>query len=138
MIILDTNIVSELMKVSPEQQVVSWMDEQDAMTLFITSITVAEISYGLSALVVSKRRNYLEDAFEHLLVEGFMHRILDFDQSAAHMYGHLMAHRKNLGRPFSIPDGQIAAITRVKQMSLATRNTCDFLDCDLTLINPFE
>jgi predicted nucleic acid-binding protein len=138
MIILDTNIISELMKTAPSRQVITWIDQQDAMTLFITSITVAEITYGLNALTASKRRDYLEDAFGSLLAEGFKHRVVVFDEPAAHIYGKLMAHRKTLGRPLSILDGQIAAISGAHQMSLATRNTRDFVDCELNIINPFQ
>ena len=138
MIILDTNIISELMKAAPDPRVITWIDQQDAMALFTTSITIAEIMYGLSVLTESRRRVLLKEAFDRVLSSAFKHRILVFDEAAALFYGQLMGHRKTMGQPLSVLDGQIAAMTRVNQMSLATRNTRDFIDCGLTLINPFE
>lgn len=138
MIIVDTNIISELMKTSPDLAVVTWLDQQDPMALFTTTITIAEVRYGLCALADSKRRTYLEEAFKQVLIDAFKHRILAFDESAAYLYGTLMGHRRTLGRPLSVLDGQIAAISRVNQMSLATRNIRDFVDCELNLINPFD
>ena len=138
MIILDTNIISELMKASPDLRVITWIDQQDAMALFTTSIMIAEIRYGLSVLPESRRRVLLKEAFDRVLTSAFKHRILVFDEAAAHCYGQLMGHRKTIGHLLSVFDGQIAAITRVNQMSLATRNTRDFSDCGLSLINPFE
>lgn len=137
MIILDTNVISELMKSEPNQQVIAWLDQQDPVTLFTTSITVAEIVYGLDVLPSGKRRDYLEAAFNQVLIDAFKHRVLIFDESAAHVYGKLMENRKTLGKPLSVLDGQIAAIARANQMRLATRNTRDFFDCELNLINPF-
>lgn len=138
MIILDTNIISELMKTAPNQQVISWLDRQDAMTLFTTSVTIAEIIYGLDVLPEGKRRDYLETAFSQVLNDAFKHRILTFDEPAALVYGKLMGSRKRSGHPLSLLDGQIASIAKNHQMALATRNTRDFLHCDLTLINPFD
>ena len=138
MIILDTNVISELMKATPDQHVVAWLDRQDAMMLFTTSITIAEIIYGLDVLPPGKRRDYLDAAFNQVLTEAFKHRVLIFDEPAAHIYGKLMGRRKAAGHPLSVLDGQIAAIARAHQMSLATRNTRDFIDCELNLMNPFE
>jgi predicted nucleic acid-binding protein len=126
------------MKATPDQRVITWIDQQDAMALFTTSITIAEIMYGLSVLRESKRRVLLKEAFDHVLTRAFKHRILVFDEAAAHFYGQLMGHRKTVGHLLSVLDGQIAAITKVNQMSLATRNTRDFSDCELMLINPFD
>ena len=138
MIILDTNIISELMKTSPNQHVIAWLDQQDPMTLFTTSISIAEIIYGLDVLPTGKRRDYLEVAFNQVLIDAFKHRILMFDEHAAHVYGKLMGRRKITGRPLSVLDGQIAAIAKTNQMSLATRNTRDFFDCELNVIDPFD
>lgn len=137
MIILDTNIISELMKTSPDQRVIDWLDHQDAITLFTTSVTIAEITYGLDVLPEGKRRDYLEAAFNQVLIDAFKHRVLMFDKSAALIYGKLMGDRKRLGHPLSILDGQIASIAKSNQMALATRNTRDFVNCELMLINPF-
>ncbi len=137
MILIDTNIISEMMKTTPSNAVVSWFDRQKTTELFITSITIAEISYGLNILSEGKRRSSLETVFNKAIVNAFKHRILSFDENAAHFYGKIMGQRKELGRPLSVLDGQIAAIARAHGFSIATRNIRDFSDCELTLINPF-
>jgi len=137
MIILDTNIISELMRPSPSPKVITWIDEQHTSTLFITSITVAEIRYGLNVLPKGQRRGSLEDAFERTIQTGFFHRVLDFDLSAANVYGPLMASRRSRGQPLSISDGQIASIALVFGSKLATRNLRDFEDSGIELIDPF-
>lgn len=135
--VLDTNVISELMKVMPAANLVQWIDSRDPTELFITSITIAEISYGIAVLPTGKRRLQLDQAFKTVISEAFANRILMFDDTAAHIYGELMAHRKQLGRPFSVLDGQIAAIALLHKCSIITRNTNDFLDCGLDVINPF-
>ena len=137
MIILDTNVVSEMMKPQPSLRVLSWIDQNDTNDLYITTITIAEISYGLQALQDGVRRNTLEDAFNRVINEAFEYRVLSFDQSAAHFYGEFMAQRKKIGKPLSILDGQISAIARSQRMLVATRNIRDFSDCGLDLIDPF-
>ena len=138
MILLDTNIISEIMKSGPAIQVLSWFDRQDVAQLFVTSITIAEISYGINSLPEGKRRSYLDNAFNKAIIESFKYRVLYFDGSAAHFYGTIMSNRKKSGRPMSILDGQIAAIARANAAVVATRNTRDFEDCELELVNPFE
>jgi predicted nucleic acid-binding protein len=138
MIILDTNIISELMKQSPSSFVSDWIDKQEVSLLFVSSITIAELSYGICVLPEGARKNHLNNAFNTMIKEAFKHRVLFFNEAAAYYYGKLMAHRKNLGRPLSILDGQIAAITVQQGASLATRNTKDFSGCGLDLINPFN
>lgn len=138
MIFLDTNIISELMKSVPCEKVTAWIDQQVATQLFITTITIAEISYGLHVLSKGRRRSLLEAAFNNAIIETFKQRIISFDESAAHFYGELMGQRKELGRPMSIADGQIAAIARAKKATIATRNVRDFVDCGLNIINPFS
>ena len=137
MIIIDTNIISELMKVSPSLNVVKWLDQQDILQLFVTTITLAEISYGLHTQPNGKRRQFLEDAFNQTISEAFQHRILSFDHTAAECYGKLMAKRKKLGRPLTVLDGQIAAITLAHDAMLATRNVRDFADSGIEVVNPF-
>ena len=138
MIILDTNIISEMMKKSPNLNVISWMDKQDATQLYITSVSIAEIAYGINVLPEGNRRPLLEDSFYKALEAAFKHRVLSFDEAAAHLYGKMMGHRKLLGRPLSMPDGQIAAIALMNNFSIATRNIKDFVDCEVSLINPFD
>jgi len=138
MILLDTNIISEMMKPIPNARVINWIDQQNVTQLFITAITIAEISYGLNVLPKGNRRSVLENAFNKAIKESFMHRILLFDDNAAHFYGKIMGERKKLGRPMSILDGQIAAIARTCESVIATRNINDFENCGLQLINPFD
>ncbi|MFC1592033.1 type II toxin-antitoxin system VapC family toxin [Thermodesulfobacteriota bacterium] len=138
MIIVDTNVISEMMKPSPAPHVSAWLDQQETADLFITTVTIAEISYGLNALPKGYRRSDLEEAFHNAVNEGFQHRILSFDEPAAYAYGNLMAQRKAAGRPLGVCDGQIAAIARLHSHAIATRNIRDFADCNLELINPFE
>lgn len=138
MIVLDTNIISELMKQKPSVSVVEWVNNQKSDLLFVSSITIAEISYGLHILPDSKRRSLLETRFEQFISQAFAQRILNFKERDARIYGEIMGYRKELGRPLSILDGQIAAITLANNMDLATRNLKDFKDCGLNLINPFD
>jgi predicted nucleic acid-binding protein len=137
MIILDTNIISEMMKQTPSFKVIKWIDHQDSIELYITTITIAEIAYGINALPKCNRRQLIEDAFNKLLNTAFKHRILSFDETSAHQYGKLMGLRKEIGKPLSILDGQIAAIAYTQTKAVATRNTRDFVDCEVELINPF-
>ncbi|MBY0377985.1 MAG: type II toxin-antitoxin system VapC family toxin [Gammaproteobacteria bacterium] len=137
MILLDTNLISELMKTQPNVQVVTWINQQDSDTLFISSITIAEITYGLQILAAGQRQKLLETRFEQFISQAFYERVVSFTASSARIYGEIMGYRKTLGRPLSILEGQIAAIALTHNMSVATRNTKDFTECGLTLINPF-
>lgn len=138
MIVLDTNVVSEVMKPAPKRSVIEWLNQQETATLYLSTITLAEIGYGLRSMPAGKRRRSLEDRFERFVEEGFDQRILGFDVVAARLYGEVMAHRKALGRPLSILDGAIASIARANDFTIATRNVDDFEDCGLSLVNPFE
>ena len=138
MIILDTNIISELMKPLPNEQVMAWISEQQTESLFVTSITIAEISYGISILPKGSKRSFLETAFHQAINEAFSNRILFFDDISAHVYGAVMAQRKIQGKPMSIPDGQIAAIAKTHKAVLATRNLSDFIDSGIQLTDPFQ
>src|SRR5579862_566562 len=137
MIILDTNVISELMKVSPSEEVLEWIDQQEVTQLFVTTITIAEISYGIHALPKGKKRQLIETAFHNAIKDAFNHRLLEFTEHAAYIYGKIMGERKKLGRPLSILDGQIAAIALIEKACLATRNVRDFENCGLTVMNPF-
>jgi predicted nucleic acid-binding protein len=138
MIIIDTNVVAELMKASPAGEVVSWMNDQEASTLFLTTITLGEIGYGLEILPQGKRRLQLEQGFERVIAEAFTGRILAFDEEAARLYGVMMGSRRAIGRPLSILDGQIASIARARGCAVATRNVRDFVECGVDILNPFE
>jgi toxin FitB len=138
MILFDTNIISEMMKPSPSSEVINWLDQQETTKLFISTISIAEISFGLNALPEGNRRVQLEQAFNKAIIESFKYRILSFDESAAHVYGKIMSKRKGLGRPLGILDGQIAAIAYTQGLIIATRNVNDFTGCGLDIINPFN
>ncbi len=138
MIIVDTNVVAEMMKPSPTPAVVAWLNDQDASALFLTTITIGEIGYGLEVLPKGRRRLQLEQGFDRVLAEAFSGRVLVFDEEAARHYGVVMGRRKEIGCPLSVPDGQIAAIARAKGAAVATRNVWDFGECGVEIINPFE
>lgn len=138
MIILDTNIVSEVMRPQPASQVVQWLNGHSAVALYVTAITVAEIRFGLCAIPDGRRRQDLTRRFEQFIATGFAPgHVLGFGIEAAGHYGELMAGRREIGRPMSMADGQIAAIARAQGFAVATRNIKDFTNCGLELIDPF-
>jgi hypothetical protein len=137
MIILDTNVVSEFMTSPPAPAVRAWLNDQDAATLYFTTISIGEIAYGLRAMPDGKRRALLAERFDRFVAQAFKSRILGFDEAAAHVYGELRAARRSMGRPMSAFDGQIAAIAAVNGCAVATRNVKDFEACGLELIKPF-
>ena len=138
MIILDTNVVSEMMRIAPSRIVLDWLNAQDAASLYVTTITLAEISYGLRLLPDGQRRRLLAERFDRFIALAFDQRILSFDEAAARAYGDIMGHRKELGRPISVTDGQIAAIARANGFGVATRNIKEIDDGQIALINPFR
>jgi predicted nucleic acid-binding protein len=137
MIVLDTNVLSELMKPAPAARVVEWMAVQGATTLFTTSITQAEILHGLMILPRGKRRSALEAAATSMFAEDFRGRILGFGADAAPGYAQIAADRRRAGRPISHFDAQIAAIARLAGAALATRNQADFEGCGVRLVDPW-
>ena len=137
MILLDTNVVSEAMRTAPDANVIDWLNQCNAAELYVSSVTVAEIAYGIHTLDAGRRRNTLGDRFKTFLDRGFHSRILPFDEPAAHLYGELMSHRRAIGKPMGIADGQIAAIARHHDMHIATRDVRGFQETGLELINPW-
>ncbi len=137
MIILDTNVLSELMRSSPEVAVTRWVGQQSASSLHLTSITQAEILHGIALLPAGRRRKSLETAAWAMFKEDFSGRVLPFDSQAAPWYAQLAAQRAAAGQPISQFDAQIAAIARAAGARLATRNTRDFLGCDVELVDPW-
>ena len=139
MIILDTNVLSELMKPKPSAHVVRWIAKQPASELFTTAITEAEIFYGIEQLGKGKRREALIAAAEAMFLEDFRGRIFAFESEAARDFSRIAAHRRALGKPISHADAQIAAIARVRGAKLATRNCVDFADCGIAnVIDPWS
>jgi toxin FitB len=137
MIVLDTNVLSELMRNQPTARVVSWVDERDASALAITAITVAELLCGVARLEDAARKTALAAAVDALVREDFAGRVWPFDVAAAAHYADLLAERKRQGRPVSTSDGQIAAICRARGATLATRNLRDFDATGIGVVNPW-
>lgn len=137
MIILDTNVISELMKPEPSEMVLDWIRGKEQNHLAISTITMAEIAYGLGRLPQGKRREDLQGRFERLIDQGFHDRVFEFSAKPALLYGELCNTRLNQGLHVDAFDMMIAAIARVNDCAIATRNTGDFQACSLKLINPF-
>ena len=138
MIILDTNVVSELLRPAPSPAVEAWLAAQDGATVFFTAIGEAELRIGVAILPAGRRRTSLAEAIDAVLEEDFRHRILPFDTAAAQAYAAIAATRHAAGRPISQFDCQIAAIARIRQAFLATRNTVDYEDCGIEVIDPWQ
>ena len=137
MIILDTNVLSALMRTAPETKVVAWLDRQPPESVWITSITLFETHLGLALLPAGRRRQTMEAAFVDLLKEDLENRILDFDAAAAREAALLAATRQRTGRPVDMRDTQIAGIALARRATLATRNTLNFEDVKLRLVDPW-
>lgn len=138
MIILDTNVVSEFMASQPMPEVLEWLNQQRISQVYLSTVTLAEINYGLKAMPSGKRQALLTERFDNFITKGFTGRLLPFDAACAKHYGDIMSQRNALGKPMSAFDGQIAAIAKSKDFTLATRNIKDFLSCGITLVNPFD
>jgi len=136
MIILDTNVLSALMRQTPDRIVMSWLDRQPRTSVWITSVTVFEIQFGLQILVAGKRRTLLTEAFEGVLVR-MGQRVAAFDVAAAGYASDLMAMRHREGRPGALRDTLIAGIVLAQHATLATRNTVHFQDASIPMINPW-
>ncbi len=138
MILIDTNVVSEIMAFSPDNVVLEWFNRHDTTLLYLSTITIAEIGYGLRILPDGKRRQLLAERFKSFVTKGFEQRVLSFDERSAYQYAEIMGYRKEIGRPLSLADGQIASIARTNDLAVATRNIRDFEECGIKIINPFE
>ena len=140
MIILDTNVISELMLELPVAPVASWWSTQPLADLYITTVVEGELRYGAARLPVGRRRGLLFQSIDLVLASFLPDRILPFDRADASEYAQIMAHRRAIGRPMEGHelDCQIAAIARVNGAAVATRNVRDFTDCGIEIINPWE
>ncbi|KGJ02744.1 hypothetical protein SAMN04487972_12814 [Paracoccus halophilus] len=138
MIILDTNVVSELLRPAPEQRVVDWLGSLDGSGVYLTTITEAELHLGVAILPAGKRRDGLAEMIDQIIREDFAERILPFDSRAAVAFATIAADRRTKGRPIAHADCQIAAIAQANGAKVATRNTPDFADCGIKLINPWK
>lgn len=138
MIILDTNVVSELMRPAPSPAVMAWVAAQPAALLCTTTITVAEVLYGLHLLPEGERRARLEAAATAMFEVDFAGRVFPFDSAAAVAYAGIAAERHQRGRPIAQFDAQIAAIARARSAAVATANVADFTGCGVKVVNPRE
>jgi predicted nucleic acid-binding protein len=137
-IVLDTNVLSELMRPAPAERVARWISEQPATSLYTTSITQAEILHGIMLLPSGRRRNALEAAAEAMFGEDFDGRVLPFGSQEARFYARIASERRRVGRPISHFDAQIAAIARSVGAAIATRDADDYGGCGVVVINPWK
>lgn len=137
MIILDTNVVSEFIKPRPDPRVMAWVDSWLDSEVATTAITIAELRYGAARMPSGRRRSLLEAEIEGI-VDDFRGRIEPFDAAAAAHYGTVVAEREQAGRRINFPDAQIAAICRSLGATLATRNTKDFADTGIEVVDPWQ
>lgn len=137
MIVLDTNVLSEVLRPVPEAKVLEWLQGQPPAGLFVTAVTRGEILYGIRLLSDGKRREGLWQAAQAIFNEDFAGKILSFDSDAADSFAEIAASRREVGRPVSQFDAMIAAMARSRGASLATRNEKDFEGCGITVLNPW-
>lgn len=137
MLIVDTNVISELMRPAPAASVAQWFDRQPLERLAITAVTVGEILYGLDRLPDGRRKADLAARFVAVLRRAFFGRILPFDDAAAAAYARIRGDRDRLGQPISGNDAMIAAITRTRSASIVTRNVADFGQCGVAILDPW-
>ncbi|OEV29724.1 plasmid stabilization protein [Streptomyces nanshensis] len=138
MIVLDTDVLSELTRRSPEPGVVEWLDSLPSAEVATTAITAAELLHGVGRLPSGHRRTALSHAVNTLLNQVLEGRVLPFDFSAAERYAQIVTAREQLGRPVGVADAQIAAVCRARGATLATRNTKDFTDTGVELVDPWQ
>lgn len=137
MIVLDTNVVSEPLRTAPSERVVAWLDAQHIDTLYLTTVTLAEVRFGIAALPDGRRKRTLAHRFEAETVPLFAGRILTFDETASRAYARLQAEARADGSSMPVMDALIAATCAAQGHALATRNTADFAASGLEVINPW-
>jgi predicted nucleic acid-binding protein len=136
MIVLDTNVLSALMRQTPDKNVIVWLDKQPRTSVWTTSVTILEVRFGLQIMPLGKRRSLLIQAFEGVL-DKIGYRVAPFDAAAAQHAGDLMASRQRRGRPGELHDTMIAGIVLAHHATLATRNITHFEDLSVPVINPW-
>lgn len=137
MILLDTNVISETMRKAPDPKVVAWLDAQAAETLCLSTVSLAELLYGIAALPTGRRKGELERAMTDNAALLFGDRILSFDIDAAITYAEVMSVARRAGRPIGVADGQIAAIAVTHSLAVATRDAIPFEAAGIDVINPW-
>lgn len=136
-ILLDTNVVSELMRPAPSEPVLHWIAGHPPMTLFLSAVSEAELRMGVAVLPEGRRREALRAAVDAMIAEDFADRVLSFDSGAARAYAEIAAGRRAAGHPISQFDCQIAGIARARGAAVATRNVADFRGCGIAVIDPW-
>jgi hypothetical protein len=137
-IVLDTNVISELARKVPDPGVLSWLDALEISDVVTTAVTAAELRYGIARLPDGHRKRELAIVIRGILTEDFQGRVLPFDERSSVQYADIVTRRERIGRPIGIADAQIAAICRDLAATLATRNTADFEETGIELINPWK
>ena len=137
MILIDTNVVSELMRRTPAPTVMTWFTMQDSGALYLSAVSEAELRAGVAFLPAGRRRDRLAAEVDAVVREDFAGRILPFDSAAARAYAAIDASRRSMGRPILEADCQIAAISRARDAAVATRNAADFEHCGIPIIDPW-
>ena len=137
MIILDTNVISELMRPAPHRRVSAWVGARAAGRIYTTALNKAEVLLGVELLPKGRRRDALHEAADAMFAELFATRVLPFDAAAAQQYGRIVSSRIRSGRPIEAIDAQICAICLLHGATIATRNVSDFTDCDVEVLDPW-
>jgi predicted nucleic acid-binding protein len=138
MILLDTNVISEPWKPVPDEAVIAWLDAQSIETLFLSTITVAELRFGIAAMPLGKRQNTLRDRLEGEVLPHFSERVLSFDLATSQSYSELMVRARVSGKSIGTADGYIAATAAANGLAIATRDTSPFEAAGLKVINPWS
>ena len=137
MIVVDTNVVSELMRLTPEPAVMAWFSGQESAELYLTAVSEAELRAGVAVLPAGRRRDRLAAEVTAVVEQDFAGRVLPFDSVAARAFAAIVASRRSRGRPMLDADGQIAAIARANDAAVATRNCADFEHCGIAVLDPW-
>ena len=138
MIILDTNVISELMRSSAAPAVFQWVERQIPAELWTTAINEAEIFYGIELIAKGRRRDQMQSDADAMFGQDLVHHVLAFDTQAARVYAQILARRRRMGRPIAHADAQIASIAHVHGAAIATRDVDDFVHCGIRIINPWQ
>ena len=138
MILLDTNVISELMRPHPERAVLKWIQSYPRAELWTSSVVIAELLSGIELMTAGHKRDALRESVEGMIAEDFRGQVLSFNVAASRCYGKILSHRKQIGRPIREMDAEIASIALLHRAKLATRNTADFEDCGVELLNPWQ
>jgi predicted nucleic acid-binding protein len=138
MILLDTNVISEILRPQPEIRVLNWLKAQPREEFWTCSVVIAELLSGIEGMPTGTKQGILREAVEAMVTEDFRGQVVNFDLDAARHFGTIVATRRRMGRPIGGIDAQIAACARKCGAQLATRNVRNFVDCGIQVVNPWE